>query len=247
MEIRDRYQKEIAKKLRYFANWLPNNPIRIGDVGTLTKMNFETDFNLLSRYPDVAKPRRSKHPSDIQFYSEGSATITFIGDAVLPSTEKLLESKNGIKIKFKKPNSVFFEGKGAVIQRLEHLDILKEKIIELRQSGRWEEDLVIVTDIVEIDYSTIIITNEKDAEVILRSENDIELADTQLASVSGSFKIEDKSSTEVCLVGEKKLTPLFKVRRLKKKLFKKTEKLSPLLHSRIEQEYELDYLEASQL
>lgn len=237
--IRNNYQAELSQKLNYFANWLPNRPVRIGDAGVLLQKNFEPEFNLADTKPGLFKTRTSNNPYNIQYYSEGAAKIEFIGDGNLQDPAAL-KTDQKIKIKFEKGKSIFFEAKGAVIKRIEHFNILQNELTGLYQSGHWSLEKVIVTEIVEIEVSTIIITNKANAEVILRSENELKIADKELLSVNAVFSIEDRSSTELCMVGANRIVPLFRLSRLKKKWLGDKTAWDKSLYAKTDNDYKLE-------
>ena len=239
MSIRDNYQQQLSQKLRYFANWFPNRPIKIGDVGVLNRKHFEPEYNLRKSNPEAFKVRTSDNPFNINFYSEGSAKIEFMGDVKLQDPTSPVKSNHLIKIKFDKAKSVFFEARSAKISRVEHFNILQHQLVGFYKENQWSLDSVLITEIVEIEACTIIVTNKAHAEVILKSENEINPADKDLITVKSSLSIQDSSSTEVCMVNEKMIIPLFKISKLKKKWQNDNIIWDKKLYSKDENEYEL--------
>ena len=244
MSIRNSYQHELSQKLNYFANWLPNRPLKIGDVGPIEKRHFVYEYNLASKSPELFKTRPSDSPFDIQYYTEGSAKIEFLSDSSLPDINPLVKSKQSIKIKFENEKSILFEAKGAIIKRVEAGNLLRQRLITLFLENEWQLDLTIVTEIVEVEIATIIITNKANAEVVLRSDNEIPVTGTDLLTVNASLAVEDKSSTELCMVGVSKVVPLFRLSRLRKKLFQNKLGWDSSLYSKEESDFDFEIIEA---
>ena len=124
----------------------------------------------------------------------------------------------GLKVTFEKEDSFFFNLAGVVVQEIDDQISLAEKIIALYREGKWKKQWHIVTGVMCSSSTTILGSDTGNQSVLLEAKNQVPVIDLQSAelqlAISGAQQLAYK------MVSAKGAIPLFKLSRLKYKLFR---------------------------
>ncbi len=215
--LKNKFIKEIKKELGYFNVWLPGKLMKLGDVGIVEKGNFLriTDLKNLGIKFNI---RKDKTKNDIKYKSKNSVNESITVDGkVAEIPNPIGESEIAIEYKFNKEGAIVLALKGVNIDTIDDIVELEKNIKELKE---WKRDWFVVTEVVNSDSATILISNSKSSKSKLvigakvKILNSIDIADT-------SLKLYSKSSDNMTceMIAKDKLTLLFNMMKLKKNWF----------------------------
>lgn len=201
-----RYTNEILDGLGFLAAWPLNQRIQLGDIGYLEGNIFHRRDHLANWRIDSA-PRRSDKPDDRE------ATFDYATEGAIDTTIGASEAGTAGKIElgFKIESALYVRIRKSFVRELDRIDEVGTQILELARTGAWDQDNVVVTEVVEADDVTILVSGAANAKASLGLGLE-PLGVAALASMSGSFALR--------AVGERGLTPLFRVRGVRRRFLR---------------------------
>jgi hypothetical protein len=217
------YIQEISKKTNYRANWLPDKPVNVGDVGKMEDGIF-TLYTTLEQQGIPVKVRELNSTLNTDYTSNESVKVTIDGQDTAMSVPgvRIEEGKVLCKIDFQKSDGVFFQISEPSRFVLDNLGEIENDILERYKKGVWDLGWVVVTEVVRPHSATILInsfgTNVLEFEVNAGQDmKSLNLADTSL----GLHLLRE---TGDCLkyLARDNMTPLFAIKGISDPLFGKT-------------------------
>ncbi len=220
MKTSKMYTDELKKQFGYLATWLPGTPIALGDIG---KMEHNV-FNKISNLSDLGisfEVQADDTPSDIEHNSQGSVSVSFkaAGRAALPGSS-LGELDAGISVSFSKEHAILFKANGTTSPSIKNQIGLGQEILKRYKAGDWDKNWVVVTEVVNADSATILISGSADSKIELKAKGGIELAKIDIADADLGLETTVSKDLSTKILAEKALNPLFKVSKVQKKFFK---------------------------
>jgi len=207
-----KYTKEMAKKFGYFATWEPGTSVRIGDVGILKKNLFTrtgglTDLGIAFRTGEDETTAQFSHASSgkISMFFKAAGEPPFPGSV-------LNEDKAGVTIDFTKPNATVFEAAGCRSFSIEDQIALGKTILDRHAKGEWNEDWVVITELITAASATILISAASNAKIELIAATGEKRTIANLADASAGFTVAAVRGLHTGIVAgpDQNLTPLFK-------------------------------------
>lgn len=230
--VQQQYTSEMKKKFGYYATWNPGVPLKLGDIGIFKKNVFTRvaglqDFNISF---DI-RPDDTKTP--LEYNSSGNVTVTTkLSGTVAPQGSVLNNLDAGIIVEFGKEKSTLFKANNTTTPSIQNTIRLGEQIIELFKAGKWDKNWVVITELVEAENSTIIISNTTNGKIELKANADIGAANFDIANGKFEFSPQFSRGLETKIISAEGLTPLFKAMGLKTRLLAppifKTQAFQPL-------------------
>lgn len=208
--IRKQYVRDLYQHFNYYPTWFPGVPLKLGDIGVINKNEFTKISSLENEgIPFKINPDTSK--MDLDFVSEGGVSITtkLSGSAKLPNSN-LMEVDAGFSIDFKGKNATLFKLKGTLSPQISDKIALGEEVVKRYKKGDWNKDWVIVTELVQAESSTIIVSNSKDSKIELKANADLGTDKVEITDASAQFSIAFDRDVSLKFITEENLTPLFK-------------------------------------
>lgn len=219
MKTSKKYTRELKKQFDYLATWLPGTPIDLGDIGILrnnqfTKVSNLSDFGIeFEIEPDETK-------SDIEHSSKGAVSITTkASGTVAPQGRALGEIDAGIIVEFSKENAILFKANGTTSPCIKDQISLGKKIIELYKDGKWDKDWAVITELVDSESATILISSSSNGEIELKAKGEIEAAKLDIADAELGFELTFSKDLSTKIIAAESLSPLFKASKVKSRLF----------------------------
>jgi hypothetical protein len=217
MEPYKRYLVEIESNLRYSANWLPSDPLNLGDVGYIEDGRFKRITSLtkmgISYEQILGKPL-----SQIRYSSSEGVVVQGKAAGKSPITgSALTKQEAGIEIFFKKGASVFFEAQGGIREMMGELNVLGSEILKLFHAAKWEKDFVVITEIYRTNNTTIIIGTGEEAKVVLTSSADIPAGPLELASLDAKLSVKHHSQVSFQAYAENEIASLYRYNKIQNK------------------------------
>ncbi len=221
-EINKFYIQSISAQMEgYRANWEPNKPIEIGDIGIIENGVFSV-FTSLQKQNINQQVRIDTTKGDLKLTTKKDVSISAkIGGAAPIAGSALTDVDAGVSISFSSENAFVFEALGTKTHILENVfEIEKVFIDKAKADSRWK-DFVVITEIIEADSLTLILSGGKNNVVDLKAKADANLANVNLANIDLCLSIvSEKISTEN-IIAKEGVKPIYKAMGLRHPLFGK--------------------------
>ncbi len=219
MKTSRKYTRELKQQFDYFATWLPGTPIALGDIGVFRKNQF-TKISNLSDFGIKFEIEPDETKSDIEHSSKGAVSITTkASGATAPQGSTLGNVDAGITVEFSKENAILFKANGTTSPSIKDQISLGQKILTLYKEGKWDKDWAIITEIVNAESATILISNSSKGKIELKAKGKIEAAKLDIADAKLHFELTFSKDLSTKIIAKESLTPLFKASKVKSRLF----------------------------
>jgi hypothetical protein len=219
MKTVKKYTDELYKQFHYFATWLPGAPLELGAIGILKNNEFTKVSNLKNEgiefeiEDDVTK-------SDLEHATNGAVSITTKLSGTVPAAGSVLANADaGFTVEFSQENAILFKANGTLTPRINDQIKLGKEVIKRYEQGKWDKDWVIITELVKADSATIIISSSEKGKVELKAKADISTAKLDIADASLNLECTFSKDLSTKIITEQGITPLFKLSRIKSRLF----------------------------
>lgn len=214
--IHETYFKELSRALGYLAAWMPNTTLQLGDI--IDRLTLERQGNISSRKEHSVSfsSRPASTLGSFQYSSAGGASIATkaAGRVVLGSS--LAKAEAGLVVKFSKENAIVFEASGCTSNAIDDLEALTKSIAELSAAGDWNPEWVVVTEVVQAAFATIIISAGTSAQLDLRASGKIAPAGLRLVDPEARFQPASSRDIAYKFIAEAGLTPLYRAKGIKR-------------------------------
>lgn len=215
----EQYTDEMEKKFGYYATWNPGVNLSLGDVGTF-KDNAFTRISDLKSFGIDFEINKDLSKTDLEYNSKGSvSTTTKLSGTAAPQGSVLTDLDLGIIVEFSKENSILFKANGTVTPNIKDTVKIGNQVLDLYKEGKWNKQWVIITELVEADSATIIISNSSNAKIELKANANIDALDIDIADAKFEFSGQFSRGLETKIIAKEGLNPLFKVMGLKTRIF----------------------------
>lgn len=220
--VHHQYTEEMKKKFGYLAAWLPNQSVRLGDVGILQDRVFE-QMTTLDELGISFETRFSDMPADYEYQSSDKVSVQVKLSGELPVAESVLTKADaGIGYYFHDANAIVFQALKCNVESILEKAKLGEKIIQLFEKEQWPRDYVIITDLIRCKSATILISSGRDGYIEFAVNANVQANQfIKIADAETKLRLVQSSNIGTQIVGTKNLTPLFKVFGIKQGLFRK--------------------------
>lgn len=213
------YTRELFDKFSYLATWLPGVPLRVGDVGVMRDGHFQRVSALESLGIDFAV-RRDHAGAQLDYASRGAVSVSFkAAGAVPPAGSVLAQASAGVVIQMNRENSVLFQVLGASFPSIEDQLGLEHQIRRRHAAGQWNTDHLVVTEVLQARAATILIASSSDARLELSIRGSLSTGNISIADLNAGFETAHFRGMHTRIVASEGLTPLFRARRLRNRLF----------------------------
>ncbi len=216
-EVSSLYIKEMYKRFAYMATWLPNTKLKLGDVGFQNGGSFKR-MTSLKELGLSFKIRSGKNPVDFTYTSQSGISIkTKLAGEIIEGANLPL-NKAGLILDFNREGAFLFHASQCLVDELEDREGLGKTLIKLYADNNWNFNWSVVDTIVKANCVTIVVSNSKQANIELTAKSP--LTAINLANVEAGLKVNSQRGDIIRFLATKKLSPLFKLSRLKKSLLK---------------------------
>ncbi|MBK7214324.1 MAG: hypothetical protein IPH88_13700 [Bacteroidales bacterium] len=228
------YTDELKRKFGYYATWNPGVPLKLGDIGTL-KDNVFTRLSTLEDFKIKFDIRPDETKTPLEHNSQGSVSVTTkLSGTVAPQGSALTNLDAGIIVEFTKENSTLFKANNTTSPSIKDAIKLGNQILELYKKGKWNKNWVIITELVEAENATIIISNNSNGKIELKANANIDAPTFDIADAEFKFSTQFSRGLETKIISAEGLTPLFKIMGIKTRIF-----LPPIFKSANVQPFDL--------
>ena len=222
MSIAEQYAKEMKKKFgNYYVAWTPGKPLKLGDIGILKNNVFERQGSLSESFNITFKIRKDTKKEMMDYTSKNSVDMMSTLSGEVPILKILKDLDADVIVDFTKEGAVLFKANGVLAHSIENFIEIGEKIVELYKIGKWKKEYVVITELLEADSATILISNSKNSRVVLKAKAGIGVGEVDLANVSLGLDIQSHRNMDTKIIATEGLTPLFQLKGIKKRIFHK--------------------------
>jgi hypothetical protein len=185
---------------------MPNAPRALGDVGTLTDKVFGRGSSLANlgiafATIDGAAPNELSYSSHAKISAAAGAGV---GDA------------NAVSVSFESEGAFVFQAAQTTTSEIDNEFELGTELVRLWLDHKWHEDWCVVTKIVKVTNLTVLISQSKDASVVLKAGGALLSGALGLANASGSLTIASSSGELTSIISDKPTVPLFTLSKLRR-------------------------------
>jgi hypothetical protein len=115
-----------------------------------------------------------------------------------------------LDIRFSGMNSIFFNACGCSVASISDKDKVFSKLLDQYYKGQWKKENKLITDVINADSTTVIISSASNAAISLEAENsDIKVIDITQASMG--LKASSERNIGLSILTKGGLTPLIKL------------------------------------
>jgi len=219
MEI---YLKQIQEQFRYRPIWPPGKPLEIGVIGKVPRGIF-TNYTTIEKELGVKPEVKSTYKKDdvLEFETSGSVTTTIKakGDATPPNAQYLGQADAGIVMEFTSGDAVVFKLKGYHTHQIVNLAEIQEAVVARYKAKKWDKEYIIVTEVIEADGATILISKSAGAKVELAANAVIGPAELNIANASLGWELKSERSMATKVIAQSSITPLYIAMSVRKSWF----------------------------
>lgn len=218
VSIAEQYMDEMHDEFKYFATWLPGNPLHIGDIGELDNNEFTYISNLNKKGIDF-EVQTDSSKNTLEHTTKGDVSIStkLNGEIGIPKFN-LDVADAGIIVEFGIKGGIAFNAEGVKNIKITEVDKIDQEIKNRWDKGLWKDNWVVISELVIADSTTILISNEKNASIALKAK--IQVPKLSLASIDANFEPTYKKSINTSIICQSELTPLFKARGVHKEFWR---------------------------
>jgi hypothetical protein len=216
MSAKDSYLTGIHQGLGYYAAWMPNQSLSLGQVGRLKAKEFEP----LTSLQELKIPFTSNQ-GKTSFSLDHSVKINLrlIASASADIKIKELQQDNAAKIDLKQAGAFLFQAKNCREDTIANRLDLEQEILGSYMQGVWKPEWVVIDLLVTAECATILISNQEKAEIELRANKKLAQSKAFLAEQSAGFSISASNGDLTKFIAESNITPLLRISRLHKRFW----------------------------
>lgn len=213
--LADYYCKTLYKKFDYFSAWHPTNQIRLGDIGVLDGFQFKRKANLAD-LGIAFEVLFGENEGKLDFYSDKEHTLkTVVGGSTDEAITGIGEGEVGLELTFSADKAIALQVEGtrtsSIRNQLDLANVIEKRFNQPQDGDPWEKNWVVVTELIEGEQGTVIVTEGRGAQITLKAKAKVNPANLNLASANAKFDTVFERSIGTKAIGESGITPLFKL------------------------------------
>lgn len=216
------YLEDLKKKSKgYRPTWLPAVRLSVGDYGVLEKDVFSREGNIYTDFKIEVKPKPGEKSPSLNFSSEkGVALTTKIKGKVEPKAELLGEADAGFIVEFSKGSGYICNLKEYSVTLIENLGKIKTEVLQRFNEGKWDENHVIISQVITADSSTILVSGQSSTKLEFKANADVKVADMDIADAKMKLQYLSGKTIAVNEAGREGTTPLYRAIGIDKKFLR---------------------------
>lgn len=214
--IYEQYTEEIHREFGYSATWLPNTQVRLGDVGFFRRDRFDR-VTSLSEMGVVAAIGQPGAPSDLEYLSAGHIKFSSRTDADANPTP-VTDASTTVSVLFGRAHSVVFQALASRVTAIHDLAALTAALLPLVQSGKWQRDYAVITEVVQTGPCAVLVSSQANARADFRVRVSALAGPCTLAQAATNLGMLSTSGVAVKVLAPDGLTPMFRACALRSRL-----------------------------
>lgn len=205
------YLRHMNTQTRYRATWDPTKKLVIGYIGKLDNGVFSI-YSSLEKEGIPAEVAIDESGAAMDYTSHDSVNITTKLAGSAPVAGSALSNLDaGFSLEFKGDNSIVFQTSNHKVHQLVNLASIEQAVLGKYNDGSWDKNWLIVTELVEADSATIIISNSSNGVLDLKASADAGAANFSLANAALGLSVVREKGSTLKYITQSGLTPLYRV------------------------------------
>src|SRR5262249_38922108 len=124
----------------------------------------------------------------------------------------------GLVISFSKEDAIIFEVRECTSRTIDRMDDFGLAILQLDKQRYWNRDWLVVTEVVQAEWGTLIISGSRSARIDMKAQGTFAPAGLSLADPHARFAITNEQDVACRFIAEHGLTPLYRAGGIERKL-----------------------------
>jgi len=211
--VHRQYTRELYAEFHYFATWMPNVGLSLGDVGVLRDHRFDRMTSLTEMgvsFTSLEHPGRAEY----SYSSTGKVEISVDGALSAPALPGG-DSSVALTVAFSDACATYFRAAQCRSAVIGELPKLARDLRELRQAGEWRPEYVVVTEVVRAGPAVVLVSNQAGARARLRVTAD-SLPVPGIGAGGGLGASVASGLAASVIVADGEVTPLFRAAKLRR-------------------------------
>jgi len=204
----------------YYAAWLPNEVLRLGDVGVLRANQFRR-VTSLQAFGVKFDARVDRSPTELDF-SSGS-DVHLVSKAAGELNEKLPGipvARAGIGVQFDHAGGFVLKAPATYEHSIENIDQVQERILALFEQGRWKRDWAVIVKLVQAPSASILVAKSSGSSVELEAVGDVESGAVTLGDADVRFELRRRVGDVIALPNARDISPLFQLMGVRRRMLR---------------------------
>ncbi|MFA6151002.1 MAG: hypothetical protein WC716_06770 [Chitinophagaceae bacterium] len=205
------YLAHMHNKTKYRATWDPTKRFKVGDIGKLEQgvLNIYTSLYKEGILIEMSKGSRG---AAMDYTSHESVTIKVKLKGTVPATGSEFTTLDaGFSFDFKGNNSIVFQTSNHQVCQLINLAEIEHAVLEKYNQGNWDKDWVIITELIEADTATIIISNSSNGILELKASANLGTGTLTLTDAALGLSVLHEKGSTFKYIAQNEITPLYRV------------------------------------
>lgn len=220
MNVNEQYTSELRTRFGYSATWLPNTHVELGDVGILRNYEYER-VRTLRDFSVYFETRSDAATGMLDYTSADSVSVVVKAAGAAPAgLGAATNLKGNLEVSFNREHAVFFQASGCTTTSIADQHQLAQSLLDLYQALEWPEEYVVVTEVVNADRATVLVSSGSDALIEFAVDSGVALGQYALVDASAHVNIARSTNIGTQIVAQGGLTPLFKAKGIRKRLLR---------------------------
>jgi len=216
------YLAHMSAKTGYRAAWDPSRPHVIGQIGKLDQSGVFNVFSNLEKEGIPVETLADPSTMEMDYTSHDSVSISVKLSGKAPQAGSVLtDAEAGFSFEFKNERSIVFQTSGHRTHQLTNLAEIERLIIQKFKDGNWDKNWLIITQLVEANTATIIISNSSNSSLELSAKASAGTTDLKLTDASLGLTVAREKGSTLKYITQNGLTPLYRVMGIRHPLFGK--------------------------
>lgn len=220
MSSSSHYLKNIHSALKYRATWSPGSSMKLGDVGTFQGGVFVQESSLENLGITGVQTISGEEFNQFNYTSESGVSINTKakGSAQLPGSQLELEDA-GFSIDLSNEKSVIFRTNKPTEHKITNMANIAEQAMELYQKGKWHRNWVVVSNVIEVEAATIIISGSKSCHIDISAKGKADVGTADLVNLDAGLEVKWDKDVAINIIAQQGATPLYRAHGIKKVWF----------------------------
>ena len=205
------YLKHIADKTGYRATWEPNKPLTLGAIVKINK----GVFAILSSLEKEGIPFEVLEDSSegtLDYSSSETVQIGIKAAGQIPAAGSVLSAADaGFSIDFGSDKSILFQADKTKTHQINNIASIEREVIKRVGEGRWDKNWLIVTELLEADTATIIVSFSTNSKIEIKANANVGASQLKLTDASLELSVVSEKGSLFKAVASKGITPLYRV------------------------------------
>lgn len=189
---------------------MPNSRLELGDIIDRFTLKHQGNIGNRQEHSITFSSKSASTIASFEYHSEGGASIATKAAGRLVLGSSLAKADAGLVVKFTKENAIVFEASHCASTAIEDLEALVKSIVKLSAARHWNPDWVVVTEVMQAKYATIIISAGRSAQIDLKATGKITPGGLRLADPEARFQAASYRDIAYKFIAEDGLTPLYR-------------------------------------